>query len=185
MANAPGFDICDFFDRHLQWNELPGTTQNKTMVLFLTSIGWLFLSASSSRARVKSVEANCVQMSYSGKQWSTHRYSIHEANPSFNHKCVHHSYNAIHAQPEFFALDIIQVGPPIQNKSSAGWLLRCLSKKAPSNIGAPMVSGQVDLRTKVNPPPQGYARHPPLNMPPPHPAAVHGSSKVLGLCVNL
>ena len=58
---------------------------------FLTSMGWLFFRASNSRARVKSVEANCVQISYSGKQWSTHRYSIHEANPSFSHKCVHHS----------------------------------------------------------------------------------------------
>ena len=57
----------------------------------LTSMGWLFFRASNSRARVKSVEANCVQMSYSGKQWSTHKYSIHEANPSFSHKCVHHS----------------------------------------------------------------------------------------------
>lgn len=30
-------------------------------------------------------------MSYSGKQWSTHRYSIHDAKPSLSHKWVHHS----------------------------------------------------------------------------------------------
>ena len=57
----------------------------------LTSIGWLFFRESSSRARLKSLEANCVQMSYSGKQWSTQRYSIQDAKPSFSHKCVHHS----------------------------------------------------------------------------------------------
>lgn len=30
-------------------------------------------------------------MSYSGKQWSTHRYSIHDAKPSLSHRWVHHS----------------------------------------------------------------------------------------------
>lgn len=30
-------------------------------------------------------------MSYSGKQWSTHRYSIQDAKPSFSHRWVHHS----------------------------------------------------------------------------------------------
>ena len=59
-----------------------------------TSMGWLFFRASSSMARVKSLTANCVQISNSGKQWSTHRYSIHEAKPSFSHRCVHHSYTA-------------------------------------------------------------------------------------------
>lgn len=33
-------------------------------------------------------------MSHSGKQWSTQRYSIQEANPSFNHKWVHHSWKS-------------------------------------------------------------------------------------------
>ena len=33
-------------------------------------------------------------MSHSGKQWSTQRYSIQEANPSFSHKWVHHSWKS-------------------------------------------------------------------------------------------
>lgn len=58
----------------------------------ITSMGWLFLSASSSRALVKDEVANCVQMSYSGKQWSTHKYSIHDAKPSLSHRWVHQSW---------------------------------------------------------------------------------------------
>ena len=52
----------------------------------------LFFRASSSIAQEKSVVTNWVQMSYSGWQWSTHRYSIHDAKPSFSHRCVHHSW---------------------------------------------------------------------------------------------
>ena len=53
---------------------------------------YLLARASSSIARENSDVTNCVQMSHSGKQWSTHKYSIHDANPSLSHKCVHHSY---------------------------------------------------------------------------------------------
>lgn len=58
----------------------------------------LFFRASSAIALVKSDVMNCVQMSYSGWQWSTQRYSIHDAKPSFSHKCVHHSCNNIRSK---------------------------------------------------------------------------------------
>lgn len=35
-------------------------------------------------------------MSYSGKQWSTQRYSIQDAKPSLSHKWVHHSCSKRH-----------------------------------------------------------------------------------------
>ena len=58
---------------------------------YMRRLPYLFAMASSCRALLKSPVRNCVHIWYSGKQWSTHKYSIHEANPSLSQRCVHHS----------------------------------------------------------------------------------------------
>ena len=67
------------------------STRSFFICLYDANNKYLLFSASSFKALAKSVLTNCVHTSNSGKQWSTRRYSIHDANPSFSHKCVHHS----------------------------------------------------------------------------------------------
>ena len=87
--------------RDIGWDQLKHLISETRLKLYklgprveLTSIGWLVCRASSSRARPKSWYTNCVQILNSGKQWSTQRYSIQDANPSFSHRFVHHSWRS-------------------------------------------------------------------------------------------
>ena len=57
----------------------------------LTSIGCELERASKDKALEYSRLRKLVQISNSGWVWSTHRYSIQVANPSFSQRWVHHS----------------------------------------------------------------------------------------------